>query len=38
MAASRGLPMVRIGPRKILFDEAQVRDFVERRSTGGAKK
>lgn len=37
MVASRGVPRVRVGPRKIMFDESQVRDWIARRSTTGAQ-
>jgi predicted DNA-binding transcriptional regulator AlpA len=31
---SRGVPTVRIGPRKIMFNERAVNDWLEQRSTG----
>lgn len=31
-----GVPYIRTGRRKVQFDEQQVRDWLDRRSTGGA--
>jgi hypothetical protein len=31
---SNGVPLIRVGKRKVLFSEAAVMDFLRRRSTG----
>lgn len=35
-AKSAGIPLIRLSPRKIMGDPRQIRDFIDRRSTGMA--
>jgi hypothetical protein len=34
---TNGIPVVRLSPRKLMFDEQQIRDYIARRSTGGQR-